>query len=211
MPRKVGPDVDSGRVRRALADAAPRPFWLDQPDAPAPAEPLRGNDSADLAVVGGGFSGLWTALIAKERDPSRDVVLLEARTVGWAASGRNGGFCAASLTHGLGNGLSRFPDEIATLERLGRSNLDEIEASLERYGIDCAFERTGELSVALAPWQLDELREHQASARGLGHELDLLDAEAVRAELDSPLYLGGVWDRDGCAVLDPARLAWGLR
>ncbi len=164
-----------------------------------------------MAVVGGGFSGLWTALLAKERDPTQDVVLVEAKTVGWAASGRNGGFCAASLTHGLGNGLSRFPDEITILERLGRSNLDEIEASLERYGIDCAFERTGELSVALAPWQLDELREHHATARGLGHELDLLDAEAVRAELDSPLYVGGVWDRDGCAVLDPARLAWGLR
>jgi glycine/D-amino acid oxidase-like deaminating enzyme len=198
-------------VRRALADATPRPFWLDQPDAPTPTEPLRGTESADLAIVGGGFSGLWTALIAKERDPARDVVLLEAKTVGWAASGRNGGFCAASLTHGLGNGLSRFPAEIATLERLGVSNLDDIEASLERYGIDCAFERTGELSVALSPWQLDELREHHATARGLGHELDLLDAFAVRGELDSPLYLGGLWDRHGCAVLDPARLAWGLR
>ncbi len=211
MPRKFGPEGGSGRLRRALADAAPRPFWIDRADAPTPTDPLRGNESADLAVVGGGFSGLWTALIAKERDPARDVVLFEAKTVGWAASGRNGGFCAASLTHGLGNGLSRFPDEIATLERLGQSNLDGIEASLQRYGIDCAFERTGELSVALAEWQMDDLREHHAIARGLGHELDLLDAEAVRAELDSPLYHGGVWDRAGCAVLDPARLAWGLR
>ena len=66
----------------------------------------------------------------RRRDPGRDVVLLEARTAGWAASGRNGGFCSASLTHGLRNGLDRFPAEMATLERLGRENLDGIEAAV---------------------------------------------------------------------------------
>jgi glycine/D-amino acid oxidase-like deaminating enzyme len=203
--------VRAGDVRRALADIVPRPFWLDQRPGLQPCAALRGPESADLAVVGGGFSGLWTALIAKEREPERDVVLLEARTIGWAASGRNGGFCAASITHGLGNGLSRYPDEVATLERLGRANLDEIAAAVTRYGIDCAFERTGELSVALAEWQLAELRESHAAARELGYEWDLLDADAVRAQVNSPTYLGGVWDRDGCAILDPARLAWGLR
>ena len=80
--------------------------------------------TADLAVVGAGYTGLWAALLAKEAEPSRDVVVLESRTAGWAASGRNGGFCAASLTHGLRNGLERFPAEIGELERLGRENLD---------------------------------------------------------------------------------------
>ena len=100
---------------------------------------------ADLAVIGGGFTGLWTALQAKEAEPGRDVVLVEARAVAWAGTGRNGGFCAASLTHGLSNGEDRFPAELATLERLGRRNLDEIEKTVARYDIDCDFARTGEL------------------------------------------------------------------
>ena len=189
----------------SLKDALAEPYWLTQAGAPAPAAPLDGLDTADLAVVGAGYSGLWTALLAKERDPGRDVVVIEAGTAGWAASGRNGGFCSASLTHGFGNGASRFPDEIEQLERLGRANLDEIEQTVERYAIDCDFARTGELSVATAGWQLRALRED------LRPGASLLSREEVRAEVDSPTYLGGVWDRDGCAMVDPARLVWGLR
>jgi glycine/D-amino acid oxidase-like deaminating enzyme len=199
------------QLRLALADAVPRPYWLEQPGAPEPSVPLAGADEADLAVIGGGFSGLWTALIAKERQPGRDVMLLEASTVASAASGRNGGFCAASLTHGLDNGKSRFPDEIGELERLGRENLDAIEAALARYGIDCAFERTGELAVATAPWQVADLSAYPELAARFGGRYEVLDAPQVRAQVDSPTYLGGLWDRDGCAILDPARLAWGLR
>jgi glycine/D-amino acid oxidase-like deaminating enzyme len=186
----------------SLAEAAPEPFWLRQPGAPAAAGPLAVAETTDLAVIGAGYSGLWTALRAKERDPGRDVVVVEAGTAGWAASGRNGGFCSASLTHGFDNGLSRFPDEMDTLVSLGLRNLDEIEESVQRYGIECGFERTGELLVATAPWQLRDLARLP---------LPLLDRDAVRAEIDSPTYLGGVWDRDGCAMVDPARLVWGLR
>ncbi|HZP53185.1 FAD-dependent oxidoreductase, partial [Actinocrinis sp.] len=94
-------------VNHALAGAVPQSFWLDDPGRPAPLPPLRDDVRCDLAIVGGGYSGLWTALLAKERDPGRDVVVLEGARIGWAASGRNGGFCAASLTHGLPNGIER--------------------------------------------------------------------------------------------------------
>jgi len=198
-------------VARSLANAAPRSFWLDQPDAPEPLPALAANITADLAVVGGGFTGLWTALLARERDPSRDVVLLEARTSGWAASGRNGGFCSASLTHGLGNGLERFPAEMPLLERLGAENLREIGETVARYGIDCDFSLTGELNAATAPWQLDGLEEQAAAARALGHDVDVLDAAAMRDELDSPLFLGGLRHTGGNALVEPGRLAWGLR
>lgn len=198
-------------IHRSLAQAAPVPFWLDQPGAPEPAPPLAELIRCDLAVVGGGFTGLWTALQAKQDDPSREVVLLEAHSVGWAASGRNGGFCAASLTHGLANGIARFPDEMATLERLGMDNLAGIEASIDEFGIDCGFERTGELAVAVEPYQVDELRADAELARSFGYDAVLLDGDAVRAEVHSPTYLAGVWHRDGTALLDPARLAWGLR
>ena len=172
---------------------------------------LAGSEQADLAVIGGGFSGLWTALLAKERDPRRNVVLVEGRRIAWGGTGRNGGFCSASITHGLGNGLERFPGEIETLERLGRQNLDEIERAIARYGIDCDFARTGDLSVATEPWQFDELAAAAGHAARLGARVEVLDASQVRAEVNSPTYVGGVWDRDGCAIVDPARLAWGLR
>ncbi|GII05641.1 NAD(P)/FAD-dependent oxidoreductase [Planobispora takensis] len=196
---------------KALTDAERKPYWLDSPAKPESQARLFGNTTADLAVVGGGFSGLWTALMAKERDPSLDVVLLEGRRIGWAASGRNGGFAMATLTHGIANGLERWPEEISALEHMGLRNLDEIGETVARYGIDCGYERTGELHVATEPWQLEEMHESSQIARELGVRLDMMDAGQVRAEVDSPTYAGGMWERDGCAMLDPARLAWGLR
>jgi glycine/D-amino acid oxidase-like deaminating enzyme len=193
-----------------LASASLTPYWLSQ-DGPAAADPLESVETADLAVVGAGYSGLWTALLAKERDPGRDVVVVEAGTAGWAASGRNGGFCSASLTHGFDNGLRRFPDEMDKLEKLGRANLDEIEATVHQYKINCDFQRTGELHVATADWQMRELSAYHAEAAARGLDVQLLDRAALRAEVDSPTYLGGVWDRSGCAMVDPARLVWGLR
>ncbi|MER7472423.1 FAD-dependent oxidoreductase [Micromonospora sp. NPDC000018] len=184
---------------------------LTCPERPDPLPPLHGGTDTDLLVVGGGYSGLWAALLAKQDDPGRDVLLVEAGTCGWAASGRNGGFCAASLTHGLANGVERFPDEIGVLDRLGRDNLDAIADTVAAYGIDCEFERTGELSVAVEPHQLDGLAADVDLARRFGHDVQLLDRDEVRAEVDSPTYLGGLWDRDRVAMLDPAKLAWGLR
>ncbi|MFD8550314.1 NAD(P)/FAD-dependent oxidoreductase [Streptomyces fradiae] len=198
---------------RSLTDARPAPFWLEDPGRPAARPALAGTDHCDLLVVGGGYSGLWTALLAKERDPGRDVVLIEGREAGWAASGRNGGFCAASLTHGLGNGLARWPADLPALEELGARNLDAIERAVTAYGIDCDFERTGEIDVATRPHQLAEVRALYERARrlGLADGLELLDRDAVRAQVDSPTFLGGVWDRRGVALLYPARLAWGLK
>jgi len=125
------------RCSRLVVAAEPRSFWLDHPGAPPARASLRGEAAADLVVIGGGFTGLWTALLAKESFPERSVVLVEGNRVGWAASGRNGGFCDASLTHGAVNGRARFGDEFATLQRLGAENLDAIEAAVDRHGIDC--------------------------------------------------------------------------
>ncbi|WP_435238111.1 NAD(P)/FAD-dependent oxidoreductase [Streptomyces sp. YPW6] len=196
----------------SLSGAKPVSYWLDDPARFAALPALTGDEHTDLLVVGGGYSGLWTALIAKERDPRRDVVLIEGHEVGWAASGRNGGFCAASLTHGLANGVERWPGEIAELEELGARNLDAIEEAVARYGIDCEFERTGEIDVATEPHQLEELREWHEEIVKLGITgVDFLDRDALRAEVDSPTFLGGLWDRRGVAMLHPAKLAWGLK
>ncbi|WP_327074211.1 FAD-binding oxidoreductase [Kitasatospora purpeofusca] len=196
---------------RALSDARPTPFWLEDPGRPTAQPALVGDAHCDLLVVGGGYSGLWTALVAKERDPSQDVVLVEGQEVGWAASGRNGGFCAASLTHGFGNGLQRWPAELGRLERLGADNLDGIEATLTRYGIDAEWERTGEIDIATQPHQLDELHEVAEAVAQYGLDVTVLDRDELRAQVDSPTFLGGIWDKEGVAMVHPAKLAWGLK
>ncbi|MEK2494542.1 FAD-dependent oxidoreductase [Kitasatospora purpeofusca] len=196
---------------RALSDARPTPFWLEDPGRPTAQPALVGDAHCDLLVVGGGYSGLWTALVAKERDPSLDVVLVEGQEVGWAASGRNGGFCAASLTHGFGNGLQRWPAELGRLERLGADNLDGIEATLARYGIDAEWERTGEIDIATQPHQLDELYEVAEAVAQYGLDVTVLDRDELRAQVDSPTFLGGIWDKEGVAMVHPAKLAWGLK
>ena len=160
--------MEERHAKAALARAKPVPFWLDQADAPAALPALTGTDTAELAVIGGGFTGLWTALQAKEADPDRDVVLLEARRIGGAGSGRNGGFCSASLTHGIGNGLERFGAEMPLLEKLGEQNLREIGETIARLGIDCDFRPVGEIAFATADWQLDGLDETAVTSRQLG-------------------------------------------
>jgi glycine/D-amino acid oxidase-like deaminating enzyme len=194
----------------ALVDATPASYWLDRPDRPPARPALDGDRDADLVVVGAGYTGLWAALLAKEADPSRDVVVIEAGRVADQASGRNGGFCSASLTHGVANGAERFPDELDRLQRLGWDNLDAIEAAIERHGIDCSFERTGALAVATHPWQVDELAAAADQERAAGEDVTWLECDAIRAEIHSPTFQAATWRHSGEALVDPARLAWGL-
>ena len=138
------------------------------------------------------------------------MVLLEAETVAFGASGRNGGFMESSLTHGLANGLARWPEEMAAIERMGHENYDGIVETLRRHGIDCGLEENGVLAVATEPHQVPWLAEEVETHRAHGFEAVLLDRDAVRAEVDSPTYEAGLWMRGGNALVDPARLARGL-
>jgi glycine/D-amino acid oxidase-like deaminating enzyme len=198
------------KMPAALDDVELTPFWLDSPEAPDPAPPLTGFHDCDLAVVGGGFSGLWTALLAKERDPRRDVVLLEAGRVGWQASGRNGGFCMASLGTGTVDAVAQSPNEADRLEKLGQENLEEIGATVKARSIDCGWESTGELFVATERWHVPQLTEERDAMVRAGRRHEWFDREAIRDEVASPLYEAGLWSKDSCAMVDPARLAWGL-
>jgi glycine/D-amino acid oxidase-like deaminating enzyme len=211
MPRPWPTTPPTAAHRAAYADATTRSFWLDDLPERAGDPPLQGVADADLCIVGGGFTGLWAALHAKADDPSRDVVLLEADRIGSGASGRNGGFVVASLTHGIANGLARFPGEMDTLERLSLENFDGIKADLARHGIDAALEETGLLMGLLEPHELADAQEEAEELRRFGHEVDVLDADAMHAEIASPTYLGGLWDRTGAGVLHPGKLVAGLR
>jgi glycine/D-amino acid oxidase-like deaminating enzyme len=196
----------------ALEDTHPACFWLDRPERPKPTDPLVGDEEADLAIVGGGFTGLWAALIAAEASPGRDIVLVEASRIGEGASGRNGGFADPSITHGLENGLMHFPDEMGVLTELGNLNMREMLESFDRHRIDAHYDDCGKLDVATGPGCVEGLREHREIAERFGREAVFLDADEVRSQLDSPTYRAGLWiKRGGGGVLDPAMLCWGLQ
>ena len=200
----------SSKAFRAFADASHTPFWLDDPARPLPTRPLSQSISTDLLVIGAGFSGLWTALLAKHANPDRDVVVLEASEVAIGASGRNGGFLDASITHGFFNGLSRWPKEIDVLHRLGVENLNEIEQTITELGLECDYQRTGEIDVATEPYLLDDFKQMVEVAAPYGVRYDYLDQAEIRQVINSPLFLGGI-KRYNCAIINPACLAWGLR
>ncbi|MBX3099393.1 MAG: FAD-dependent oxidoreductase [Salinibacterium sp.] len=182
-------------VTESLRTSRAEVFWTE--DAAGERYPALDSDrDVDLAIVGGGYAGLWTAIRAKERNPDARVLVLEALKVGWAASGRNGGFVEASLTHGESNGERRWPEELEQLDRLGHANLDAIEQTVARYQMKADFERTGSLSVAIEPHQVEWLEGP-----------DALSEEHIRAEVNSPTYLAGSWDRRSTALVHPGKLA----
>jgi glycine/D-amino acid oxidase-like deaminating enzyme len=195
--------VDPRLIDRSLAASAFDSMWLD---IPRPSyEALSGSVTADLLVVGAGYTGLWTALHAAQRNPNQKVVLVDAERVGWAASGRNGGFVDASLTHGAANGKARWPNEIDTLEAMGSENLDGMQADITQLGLDVDWQRTGMLSVATEPHQVTWLQ--QAAKDGEGQ---FVTQDEVRAEVASPTYLAGLFSPDSTAIVHPAKLAFEL-
>jgi len=198
-------------ILKHLSLMQPQLYWLDEdPLEPLPHPTLIGDVTAELCIVGAGYTGLWTALLAKEANPEREVIVVEQRETGAGASGRNGGFCSYSLTHGFMNGYSRFKDEMAIIERLGRENLDAIEATITKYGIDCNFEWNGEYRVAVEDWQMEGLAEEALLRNSFGDNVELLSKDEMQARVKSPIYKGALWDPDGTALVDPARLVWGL-
>ena len=189
-------------------------FWLRDPAPPGTADPplVTGDRlTVDVAIVGAGFTGLWTAIALTDTDPALRVVVLEMESVGFGASGRNGGFCEASLTHGLANGIRHFPDELEHLEREGLDNLAALIAFTRDNEIDCDLEETGTLTLADQPYQADEFRAWVDEAALYGETLEFLDRDAAREEVHSPLWHAGLYRPPGRDVLvDPAKLCRGI-
>ena len=196
---------------RTPSPAAGGSFWFSTGDPGPRRAAVRARSRVDVAVIGGGFTGLWTAIALLDADPSLRVAVLEAEQVGWGASGRNGGFCAASLTHGLANGLRHFPDELDVLEAEGRRNLAELVAFIKAERIEAELDETGTLDVATEPWQVDDLHAYAELAGSHGSPMEVLDRAAVQDAVRSPRFLAGVrGSPERCVMLNPARLAWGL-
>jgi len=202
------------------ADELPRPadrsWWLEEalalpefagPEAPA----LQGDTSADVVILGGGYTGMWTAWFLKEAEPDLDVVLLEQDICGGGPSGRNGGFLNG-MYEDLGMLLERFgPEGRRTVEAAARS-IEEIGAWCEANGVDAHYGLHGDLAISTAPAfdrQIAEMIE-EAEANGVGHLYRELSAEEVRERFDSPVARIGA-TMSHTAGVQPARLARGLR
>jgi glycine/D-amino acid oxidase-like deaminating enzyme len=186
-------------------------FWLAQ-RAPRAWTELAGPEEVDVGIVGAGLTGLWTALFLKALEPTLEVGVVEQGLAAHGASGRNAGMLSETVDHGHSLAIEHFgQQEARVLARLGEANVAELTAFLDGRRLRCDYEPTGRLMVALTPSQVEEARRTVEVARSLGLDsFHLLDAEAVRAELHSPLYLGGVRVTGG-GILDPVKLVEGLK
>lgn len=186
-------------------------YWLaTRPRPPAPA--LEGDQRTDVAIVGAGLTGLWTALFLKELDPAADVLIVEQGVAAWGGSGRNAGMLAETIDHSHQLAIKHFGiEEAKTMARLGRENIEEMVRFLDERQIDCELEQTGRLLVALTPAHLEECERTVAAAERLGiTSYRLMTRTEIRSELESPLYMGGVFVPSG-GILNPARLVDGLK
>ncbi|HEX3278807.1 MAG TPA: FAD-dependent oxidoreductase, partial [Thermoleophilaceae bacterium] len=193
-----------------IGSHTPTGWWLEEAGEPAPSPPLEGSITADVVVIGGGYTGMWTAWELLERGAS--VALLEAGICGHGPSGRNGGFCeslwlsAAALRERFGDGPARALLDASSdaVLRVGAFCADE--------GVDAWFNQAGYMCVSTAPAFDDVGRASVEAAAALGapERIFELSPGDVQARCASPRFRGGVCVPD-FATLQPARLALGLR
>jgi len=203
-------------VIRVPPDAG-RSWWLREaltlPEfAGEPAPALSGDDKADVVILGGGYTGLWTAWFLKELDPGVDVVVLEQDICGGGPSGRNGGF-VTSFWGEISNLAEDFGDPAAVrLCEVGEASVAAIGRFCEEQGVDAWFRYDGDLGAASSDAQIGEWADRVITMDrlGLGDQIQVLSPGEVRAKVDSPVLRGGVFTEHG-ATVHPARLARALR
>lgn len=182
-------------------------MWLDRPRAieySRIATTLDGTTTADLVVVGGGLTGLWTAIEAAGR--GQQVVVVDAGEIGGGASGRCGGFVNASITHGIAHGHGRWPDEMPTIVAVQEALWYDTLDLLQRHGAADVIEPCGKLTVATRANHVGNLRDSLEVHLRYGQTAKFLECDEVRAEVDSPEYLAGVYLGTANGLCDPARL-----
>ena len=191
-----------------------RSLWLDELGEALPRRPaLRGDREVDVAIVGGGFTGLWTAYYLARLDPSLSVLVIEKSHVGFGASGRNGGWVVGELAAGVEKYARRTGlEDSLRLTRAVFDAVDEVGRVAQAEGIDCGYAKGGVIRMARNGPQLERQIAEVAEwrARGFGDdEVRLLGEAETRAVVGATKILGGIMFAP-CAAVDPARLVLGL-
>jgi glycine/D-amino acid oxidase-like deaminating enzyme len=189
-------------------------FWFDSlPESLEPRPALGGDLDVDVAIVGAGYTGLWTAYDLKNVDPALRIAVLEREIAGFGASGRNGGWCSALFPASTAKVARRYGREGAVaLQRAMHDAVDEVGRVASSEEIDCHYAKGGEITVARTAAQLQRARSEVAEARRWGFgddDVRLLDADEAQEILGATSVLGGT-STPHCAAIHPARLARGL-
>jgi glycine/D-amino acid oxidase-like deaminating enzyme len=186
-------------------------YWLaalGEPEAVRP--PLPGDRDVDVAIVGAGYTGLWTAYYLAQADPTLRIAVIEAQYAGFGASGRNGGWCSGLFPVGVGALARRHGREQAVaMHRALAETVDEVGRAAAAEGIDCSYAKGGTIALARSAVQLRRAEAEAAEAQEYGLDVTLLDATAAREKCGAAGVLGGTFSPD-CASLQPAALVRGL-
>lgn len=197
------------RARTSVKNIAHLPFWQTTVE-PFETPEIDSLVTTDVLVVGGGFTGLWSAIQLATRFPYLSVTLVDKATFAGEATSRNGGFIHATLTHGFENSLQHWPRETQTLIELGYENLNAIKTFVKEHSIDCDWVDAGELETAFTDTDVRELQQQVAKANHLGLKWQFLDEETLNSRIRNPKFRGASFDPDGVATINPAKLAHGL-
>ncbi len=184
-------------------------YWLSSFDL-APRAPLPGDTDVDVAIVGAGFTGLWTAYYLVRADPSLRIAVLEARFAGFGASGRNGGWCSALFPASPATLATRYGRPAAeAMVRAMAYTVDEVGRVAADEGIDCHFAKGGTLTLARSAAQEARARELVESESAFGVDLTWLPAGEAAERCGATSVRGAAYTPD-CAAIHPGRLVRGL-
>src|SRR5450755_930768 len=198
------------RPAREAGRTLDRSWWLSQAAPEENPAPLEGDLRAEVCIVGGGFTGLWTALALKQLEPSLDVVLIEADLCGAGASGRNGGFAMSFWHHFIGLERACGAADALWLARASAAAVAEIGSFCDEHGIDAHYRHDGWLWTATNPSQLGAWERTIEAIGRHGEEPFLaVEPEALARRSGSAAHIGGVFEPTS-ATIQPALLARGL-
>lgn len=186
---------------------SPKSLWLDTYGAYNPEPPLVGEINVDVAVIGGGFTGLMTAYEIKRAEPALDVALLEAKYIGYGASGRNGSFAMTVVGLGIStmsmlHGKHFIKDAHTYMERA----VDTLDELILQQQLDCDRIRPGFLRVATTQGYINRLKKDIDLMKSLGFDgIDWIEADEVRSRVNSERYLGALWE-PRLVLMNPVKL-----